>query len=263
MSTSTKDTKNLERVRDNQRRSRARRREHLLELEHRIRAYELQGIEASSEVQHAARRVAEENRMLRALLNRHGINDDYVVSFLHSSAATQPDPGSISHFPSSSPSEAVQAMQQALVPRRPAIHDQGVPYPIPPQENRDQPMTSAPTTANPLWEPAQPIQPGISFPRPLPSNAPSPMGRPTIASQLHPQQYSSSVFPGHQVPRTEAYLPSPAPMLEDPRRQSYSIPSLQADGSSAAMNYTIAMHPFQNPGTSNTGGPDPGPPGPC
>ncbi|KAH7145842.1 hypothetical protein B0J13DRAFT_328956 [Dactylonectria estremocensis] len=257
MSTPTKDTKNLERVRDNQRRSRARRREHLAELEHRIRTYELQGIEASSEVQLAARRVAEENRVLRGIIAGQGISNEYVASVLQATALAHPDPGSISHFASNSPSEAVQALQQTMLPRRPIVHDQPVSYPIPPQENRDRPMTNAPTTSNPVWEPAQPIQPGISFPRPLPSNAPPPMGRPSIPTQLHHQQYTPPAFPGPQIPRTEGFLPSPAPMLDDPRRQSYSVPSLQGDGSSA-MNYSLSMHAFQTQGGSNPPGPDPG-----
>ncbi|RSL41257.1 hypothetical protein CEP54_015875, partial [Fusarium duplospermum] len=47
---------NLARIRETQKRSRARRREYLRELEQRLRVYELQGVEASSEVQKAARR---------------------------------------------------------------------------------------------------------------------------------------------------------------------------------------------------------------
>lgn len=176
-------------MRDNQRRSRARRREHLLELEHRIRTYELQGIEASSEVQQAARRVADENRLLRGIITRQGISDDYVASVLHYGVAPDPDPGPMSHFACSSPSEAVQALQQALVPPRPAPHDQPAPYPIPSQENREQLMNSEPTTANPFRELTQTNQPGISFPRPLPSNALPPVGLPAILPQLQPQQY--------------------------------------------------------------------------
>ncbi|EEU38536.1 uncharacterized protein NECHADRAFT_98115 [Fusarium vanettenii 77-13-4] len=48
---------NLARIRHNQRRSRARRKEYLLELEQRVGAHELQGIEASCDIQRAARRL--------------------------------------------------------------------------------------------------------------------------------------------------------------------------------------------------------------
>ena len=68
-------TANLARVRDNQRRSRARRREYLSELEEKWRICEHRGIEASAEIQAAARRVVEENKRLRQLLYQHGILD--------------------------------------------------------------------------------------------------------------------------------------------------------------------------------------------
>ncbi|KFY85083.1 hypothetical protein V500_08739 [Pseudogymnoascus sp. VKM F-4518 (FW-2643)] len=77
------DKANLARIRDNQRRSRARRKEYLQELEGRLRQCELTGVEASSEIQGAARKVIEENRKvteqnqrLRLLLAQHGVNLD-------------------------------------------------------------------------------------------------------------------------------------------------------------------------------------------
>jgi len=299
MSQKAKDTKNLERVRDNQRRSRARRREHLIELEHRIRIYELQGIEASAEVQQAARRVdeenrrvVEENRQLRSLLSRHGFSDDYILSCLHSGATTQAEHGQISQFLSGTPGEASQTLQQTMAPRRPASFDHGVPYPIPPQEGRQSSMATIPvTSANSIWQPAQPVHPGHAFSRPLPSNAHLPpaaplssnnpltpnalpsnipsMARPTIPSQVHSQAYPTSVFPGSQIPRRDSYHHPQVPvsLIEDPRRHSYTIPSIPED-SSSALNYTISMQPFQqHPGGPDPGGlgpnPDSGPPAPC
>jgi len=76
---------NLARIRDNQRRSRARRKEYLQELEARVRQCELHGIEASAELQMAARKVADENRKLRGLLSLHGIADDAVEAYLQAS----------------------------------------------------------------------------------------------------------------------------------------------------------------------------------
>jgi len=66
---------NLARIRDNQRRSRARRKEYLQELEAKYRSCEAVGVEASAEIQSAARKVLEENRRLRQLLMQHGYND--------------------------------------------------------------------------------------------------------------------------------------------------------------------------------------------
>ncbi|KAF1841228.1 uncharacterized protein K460DRAFT_380937 [Cucurbitaria berberidis CBS 394.84] len=70
---------NLARIRDNQRRSRARRKEYLHELETKLRSCEQVGIEASSEIQTAARKVLDENRRLRALLHERGVSEPEVI----------------------------------------------------------------------------------------------------------------------------------------------------------------------------------------
>ncbi|KAL8897780.1 MAG: hypothetical protein Q9207_007027 [Kuettlingeria erythrocarpa] len=62
--TSTSTT-NTTRIRDNQRRSRARRKAYLEELEAKVRTYEAQGVEAASEIQTAARKVVEQNQELK------------------------------------------------------------------------------------------------------------------------------------------------------------------------------------------------------
>ncbi|PMD62959.1 uncharacterized protein K444DRAFT_525186 [Hyaloscypha bicolor E] len=85
---SSKEKANLARIRDNQRRSRARRKEYLQELEARLRQCELQGIEASSEIQMAARRVADENKKLRGLLVQHGVGEDTIETYLQTSPTT-------------------------------------------------------------------------------------------------------------------------------------------------------------------------------
>jgi len=66
---------NLARIRDNQRRSRARRKEYLQELETKYRTCEQVGVEASAEIQAAARRVLDENKRLRELLRQQGLSD--------------------------------------------------------------------------------------------------------------------------------------------------------------------------------------------
>jgi hypothetical protein len=60
---------------DNQRRSRARRKEYLQELEAKYRLCEAVGAEASQEIQTAARKVLDENERLRRLLRQQGFND--------------------------------------------------------------------------------------------------------------------------------------------------------------------------------------------
>jgi hypothetical protein len=86
---------NLARIRDNQRRSRARRKEYLHQLEGRLRQIELQGIEASPEIQVAARRVADENRKLRGLLAQHRVSDDRIMAFLQSQSSLRNGPDAV------------------------------------------------------------------------------------------------------------------------------------------------------------------------
>ncbi|KAI4242606.1 MAG: hypothetical protein L6R40_003987 [Gallowayella cf. fulva] len=77
---STSDANN--RIRDNQRRSRARRAEYLQELEAKVCNYEKKGAAVSAEIQAAARRVNEENWGLRQEVERlreesRGLGGDY------------------------------------------------------------------------------------------------------------------------------------------------------------------------------------------
>ncbi|OIW25738.1 hypothetical protein CONLIGDRAFT_708505 [Coniochaeta ligniaria NRRL 30616] len=73
------------RARDNQRSSRARRKELIDELQQRLAVHERRGVQATLEMQQAARRVAQENERLRALLMRKGVTKDEVEEWLHGS----------------------------------------------------------------------------------------------------------------------------------------------------------------------------------
>ena len=83
-STMTQQDPKHARVRDNQRRSRARKREYIQEIEEKVRLCESQGVEASSELQRAARKVAEENRRLRELLRCKGVAEEEIEGFVRS-----------------------------------------------------------------------------------------------------------------------------------------------------------------------------------
>lgn len=72
----------MARIRNNQRRSRARRNEHMRNLEEQLREYELRGVQASSSLQTAARSVVWENSRLRSLLRWKGVKDAEVESYL-------------------------------------------------------------------------------------------------------------------------------------------------------------------------------------
>jgi hypothetical protein len=63
-------------------RSRARRKEYLQELEAKLRSCEQIGIEASSQIQSAARKVLDENRKLRVLLHERGASEPDIVAAL-------------------------------------------------------------------------------------------------------------------------------------------------------------------------------------
>ena len=80
------------RVRDNQRRSRARRKEYTLGLEERLRRFESLGVEVTREVQAAGRKVAAENALLRSLLRHHGVLENEVGEYLKSKTSPNPPP---------------------------------------------------------------------------------------------------------------------------------------------------------------------------
>lgn len=73
------------RIRENQRRSRARRKEYVEGLERKVHEYEKGRVEATLEMQTAARTVALENARLRAMLARMGASDADVEAYLQSS----------------------------------------------------------------------------------------------------------------------------------------------------------------------------------
>ncbi|KAH6677071.1 hypothetical protein B0J14DRAFT_635830 [Halenospora varia] len=110
---------NLARIRDNQRRSRARRKEYLQQLETRLRQCELQGIEASSEIQMAARNVVDENKKLRSLLAQYTVGDGSVKAYLQSSGMCDTLIGD--QFGSSS--GAVQILEHLLQTRKTCCGD--------------------------------------------------------------------------------------------------------------------------------------------
>jgi len=70
------------RVRENQRRSRTRRKELIDELQARLRQYERKEVQATVAMQLAARRVSWENAQLRDLLSEKGVSTEEIKAFL-------------------------------------------------------------------------------------------------------------------------------------------------------------------------------------
>merc|ERR1712225_68184 len=136
------------RIRDNQRRSRARRKEYLQELEIRLRQCELQGVEASSEIQGAARKVAEENKRLRALLSQQGVREDSIEVYLQTSPTGDTEMGG----QYGSQSKAVRVLAQLLPTRKPCCTDGNKPTGEGGQSfDRD---SSGITTTQSVWDPS-------------------------------------------------------------------------------------------------------------
>ena len=73
--------------RNNQRRSRARRKEFVADLQRRLQEYERRGVEATLEMQRAARSISLENQRLRALLAARGVPQHEITAYL-----SAPDP---------------------------------------------------------------------------------------------------------------------------------------------------------------------------
>lgn len=187
---------NLARIRDNQRRSRARRKEYLQELEARLRQCELHGIEASAEIQMAARKVADENRKLRELLSLQGIGEDGVLAYLQSSPAGDAPMGS----QPTSRSAPVQALQQMLQTRRPCCSDAhtGLPVNGGQSESRESSLTSI-STSNSPWDLNPPATSGALHhtgkATPHQFMTPSSTTRSTVSSISHHSHHS---VPHHQ-----------------------------------------------------------------
>ncbi|KAJ5253788.1 hypothetical protein N7524_010968 [Penicillium chrysogenum] len=76
------------RIRENQRRSRTRRKEYTQQLEQQLRSFERLGVAATQEVQKAGRKVAAENVSLRSLLLIHGVNEIQIEEYLESQRQT-------------------------------------------------------------------------------------------------------------------------------------------------------------------------------
>lgn len=74
----------LARIRENQRRSRERRKEYTQYLEQRLGSFERLGVAATQEVQEAGRKVARENVLLRSLLMVCGVTEEQTQEYLQS-----------------------------------------------------------------------------------------------------------------------------------------------------------------------------------
>jgi hypothetical protein len=179
----------LARVRENQRRSRARRREYVADLETRLRQWEVQGVEASAEVAMGARRVAEENRQLRDLLHAHGVDDRRIAQHVqHIAANSEVTSGTI---PPIAGESAVQTLEHLMAPRRPTpLEPPGPAFTILSQASREHLAPSPDAADFPEWESTSAHGSG---------SAPASYGSPTIGTlpnrTADPQHTSARTLP--------------------------------------------------------------------
>jgi hypothetical protein len=107
------------RIRDNQRRSRNRRKELIEDLQKRVQTYEQNGVTATQDMQRAARKVAQENLRLRSLLAHHGISQETVDIYLRSFDTFQ-----VSSDISAIPAKTISSYQ-SVVPEKVPVHGLG------------------------------------------------------------------------------------------------------------------------------------------
>lgn len=196
---------NLARIRDNQRRSRARRKEYLQELEARLRQCELHGIEASAEIQLAARKVADENRKLRGLLALHGIGEDSIEAYMHSSPT-----GDQLNTQIPTSSAPVQNLQHLLQTRKPCCADMQTSHTVSTSgaDSREASLTSV-STAQSSWDPSS-----------LPFSSMQQTGKPrqfmTPTSTSRSTTSSISFHSHHNVSQHQGLTPVSAPRNPSP-----------------------------------------------
>jgi len=114
---SVAEDSNAQRLRENQRRSRLRRKEYVASIESQLREFQRNGAEASREVQQAAKHVVRENRQLRDLLRHKGVPDCEVDAWLKGGSSSPSSPAAAG---SASASTSIDKLQRALVVRRPS-----------------------------------------------------------------------------------------------------------------------------------------------
>lgn len=208
-----------------------------------MRVWELQGIEASAEVQMAARKVAEENKQLRCLLNRYGVSDEYIAHYLQSGAVLSPDANQGQPFRTGDPGPSVQSLQQLIVPRLPPSFERPISFPLPSQSSREASTASASTASSSIWEQTQPMLPSYGSQHQQQMDVSPTMMDASGHAQFSPQSFTTS---GTTVRREAFPSQPPSSMLSDPRQSIVGSQSMMMDAR-PDMNYQYIMPPYNDP----------------
>jgi hypothetical protein len=187
----------------------------------------------------AARRVHAENQRLRELLHRQGVTEEYISQYLDSrlgdrtgpemspaaavaAAGVAPAPafsGAVGPAPAPRPSPAAQALQQQLLPRRPASLGSNAGFQLPRPPTRES-IASVPTTAPSLWHTPQegmaPMayapQHGMHLPAGPGAMPGPPYSTPAYSGESTPRQQQGN-YGGHQM---AADIQGPPVAFNDP-----------------------------------------------
>lgn len=211
----------------------------------------------------AARRVAEENRVLKEILHKNGVTDEYIAHCIQSAIHAGPEVSPSTNAPfrpgASQPGASMQSLQQVLTPRRPNSLDPSTPF-LPPQTSREASIASASTTASSMWgDSNQSLPPGYGHHNPV--NVPH-TTLPSSTGHGYPgQMYSTETTPradsfsgGQNQPQPpQAQQQQQGQMMGNPRQPSF--PGQQPLPSSfpgQPMGYTDPNAPF-NPNPRDYG----------
>ncbi|KAF4636167.1 hypothetical protein G7Y89_g1909 [Cudoniella acicularis] len=233
-----KEKANLARIRDNQRRSRARRKEYLQELEARLRQCELQGIEASAEIQLAARRVADENKKLRVLLAQNGIGEDSIDAYLNSSPTAD---GLTSGQYGASSGNAVQILEQLLQTRKTCCVDGSVPIQHTVTRSRD--SSASISTIQSPWDSVHPQSAdGRRLSMALPTSGKAASSAQQFMTPSTTASRTSSISASHNPNRGVSHHQRIAPVQQMPRNPSPASNSSSRQSQMFDFNTGYSLH---------------------
>ncbi|KAK1965708.1 hypothetical protein LY78DRAFT_86524 [Colletotrichum sublineola] len=194
--------KERSRIRDNQRRSRARKKEYILEIEQKLRECQSQGVEASAEVQQAARLVANENHKLRQLLYTLGLADRQIEQYIKTGKldpSIHIPPHDVHESSSVTTGQKTTVLEGLLVPRWPACLQSPVPFvPESRQASTDRTLMYGPasnSSAEEYGPSAEDVQQSYGLLPASPTNLNAP---PIYPQSVHPQTHE---YGGHQLSR--------------------------------------------------------------
>ncbi|KAF8474015.1 hypothetical protein BDZ91DRAFT_345507 [Kalaharituber pfeilii] len=217
-----KERSRIVRLRENKRRSRARQKEYVQQLERRCREYEQAHVQATVEMQAAARKVASENRLLRALLKKMGADDHLINSWLEGHTASE-----LESHTANLPLRRRSRSTSTVTSNGPHLGD-GLQYPANPGMDS---MTLDHTQHYPMMDQSSPTSPSTTHNIPLllqpvtQPTSPQQHGPPGLAfteDQLQPFTYSPTLtFTSAPSPTAPTVASSPQLTLDSNNYHSF------------------------------------------